>query len=219
MSWFEQSSLLLFMQIDDKIIQVLRVLAYKQNHKTMTNIPPALKLPSLVELKMTRTVEADPRHKSIEELLKKDRICLWEKSALKVSRIQLTPSLATCLQTVIERKQLKTGLDQIERLLNNEQKGLLALKSKENTPSSNRVSRLLIVSSDGSERFYRSCEKILLHQKDRLLLLYLDEHSDKLAEGLMMPKSKMILKALLITEKEAVSDVLLSLVEVPPKIE
>ncbi len=183
----------------------------------MTIIRPVVKIvparPStLLDLKLPRAVEADPRQKAIQDLLKKDRKPLWEKSTLTLSHVPLTPSFEMYLKTLIQKKQLETGLERIDKLLVSEQRGLVALQRKQGTPPSQRVSRLFIVSNDGSERFYRACEKILLQHRDRVLLLCVNESSDRLTQSLTSEKNK-ILKALLVSDRDAVTSVLFSLVE------
>jgi hypothetical protein len=178
----------------------------------MINFSDPLNPPSLLELKLPRAVEADPRKGAIQELLKKDLRPLWEKSSLQIAHTPLWPSLEKSLKTLLHRRQLERGLERIEVLLNNEQKGLQALQKKQGTPPSQRVSRLFLVSNDGSERFYRACEKILLQHRDRVLMICIDEASSKLTQELMGDSNK-ILKALLVSGRDAVSNVLYSLVE------
>jgi hypothetical protein len=166
---------------------------------------------TLLDLKLTRAVETDPRKKSIDTLLKRDCRPLWEKSTLLVPHVPLTHSLGTCLRTLLIRRQLERGLEHIDRILYNEQKGLLALQEKQATPPSLRVSRLFLVSNDGSERFYRACEKTVLQHRERVLFLCIDEPSSKLTQ-LFMNEKDMTLKALLVSDRDAVSGVLFSLV-------
>ena len=164
----------------------------------------------LPELKLTRAVEADPRREAIEVFLKKDCRTLWEQSALKIPHVPFLPALETYLKLLLNRRQLERGLEHIDQLLNTEQKGLSAIQEKKGAKPSQRVSRLLLVTNDGSERFYRACEKTLLRNSDRLLLVYVDESSSRLSEILLGETNKSI-KALLVSDRDAVSGVLFSL--------
>lgn len=166
---------------------------------------------TLLDLKLTRAVEADPRHAAIETVLKKSARPLWENSALLVPQVPLTPALVNCLRALTHRRQLERGLEHIDHLLNNEKKGLLALQQKDGVKSAHRISRIFIVANDGSERFYRACERTLLNHRDRVLLLYINEPSSKLTQSLMGETDR-ILKALLVSDRDAVSSVLFSLV-------
>lgn len=171
-----------------------------------------LKSSTLLDLKLTRAVEMDPRHKDIHTLLKSNCKALWEKSNLLIPHVSLTRSLESSLRILFNRRQLERGLENIDRILHNEHKGLQALQAKQGTEPSLRVSRLFLVSNDGSERFYRACEKIALQYKERLLFLCIDEPYSKLSE-LFMPEKEMALKALLVSDRDAVSNVLFSLVD------
>jgi hypothetical protein len=177
------------------------------------NEPSSSPRPPLLNLKLTRAVEGDPRHGAVETALKNNQKPLWKSSTITVPHLSLTPSLMSCLKALLNRRQLERGLDRIEQLLNNEKKGILALQQKQGTASAHRVSRLLLISNDGSERFYRACEKTLIQHQDRLLLLYLDVSSTQLTESLVGPTDK-ILKAVLVSDRDAVSAVLFAII--PP---
>lgn len=183
----------------------------KQQNPMTTHLPRPLKPRSLHNLKLPRAVEEDSRHAEIVAVLKKDERPLWGQSTLAVPHIPLIASFETCLKELLHRRQLERGLEHIDKLLSNEQKGLSAIQEKKGTPASRRVSRLLIIAHDGSERFYRDCEKTLLRNSERLLLLHVNEPSSRLAEGLLGLPDKP-LKALLVSDRDAVSLVLFSLI-------
>jgi hypothetical protein len=135
---------------------------------------------------------------------------LWANSELNVSHIPLHADLEKTLIRTLGFKQIERGLEHITQVLNQEQKGLVALQKKQNREPSYRVSRLLLVANDGSERFYRDCEKIIHQQGDRVLLIRIDVPSTRLAQNLLGPDQ--VLKILLVSDKDAVSNVLFSLV-------
>ncbi len=176
------------------------------------NPTPFFKPQTLPDLKLTRAVEADSRCAPIQTLLKGDCRPLWERSTLSVPHIPFLPAMEICLRSLLARKQAERGLEHIDHLLANEQKGLSALREKQGAQPSHRVSRLLILANDGSERFYRDCERTLLRNSDRLLVLRLDEPSTRLAEVLLGSGDKP-LKALLVSDRDAVSAVLFALLD------
>lgn len=178
----------------------------------MINKPTPNQLPSFLDLKLTREVEGDPRYLAIKSLLQADRKVLWEKSTHVVARIPLTSQLGDCLRLLNGQRQLEQGVERIEKILQKEQKGLMALQKKEGTASSERVSRLFLITNDGAERFYRACEKIALRHRERLLLVYIDISSVQLTQTLKGDPTR-ILKAVLVTDREAVSKILFSLIE------
>jgi len=164
-----------------------------------------------VELKLPRQVIADPRGESVEKVLTKDLGLLWAESKIEISQIEFTPAFENSLLAALRFKKLMPGLEQIEKALDFEKKGLEELRKKQGKPSPNRISRLLIIANDGSERFYRSCESLVMKHGDRLKIV-----------GVAVPSARMVqklfgndrsIKALLVTDRNMVSAVLLSLHE------
>lgn len=161
--------------------------------------------------KLPRKVEADPRHEALEKLLTQNLKPLWEKSPVQVPTLPFHSTLEDSLLKVLGYHQLERGLENIEQILNNEENGLAAIRKKAGTAVANRVSRLVIIANDGTERFYRSCESILLRHSTRVLCLRVDVPCARLAQNLFGPEK--VVKALLVSEKEAVSNVLFSLIQ------
>jgi hypothetical protein len=104
---------------------------------------------------------------------------------------------------------MELGLENIDKILLNEKKGLSALFEKQGTAPPLRISRLLIAANDGSERFYRACEKTVLTHSNRLLFLCVDVPSVRLGEKLFGADRSV--KAILVSDKDGVSNILLSL--------
>ena len=175
-------------------------------------LPAPVGVPSLIELKLPRAVEADHRKSQIDAILKRESKKLWDKSSITVPQISLSAQFESCLRAMVGRKQVERGLERIDQLLTSEQKGLLALQQKQASTPSHRVSRLLIIANDGSERFYRACEKTLFQHKERLILVYLNEPSSRLAQIFIGEKAN-TLKAILVSDRDAVSAALFSLAE------
>lgn len=173
----------------------------------------SLKELSLPTLKLPRKVENDPRHEPIEKLLKQNLRPLWEKITISVPHIQFLPPLEEVLTRALSYKQLERGLEHIDQILNSEKKGLDALRQKQKTAPANRVSRLLLIANDGTERFYRACETTLIRHSDRVLCLHLDVPSARLSRNLF--GEAQLVKSLLVSDREAVAHVLFSLLSVP----
>jgi hypothetical protein len=161
-------------------------------------------------LKLPRKVEADPRHAAVAEALARDLRPLWEKGQIAVPHLSLTPGLEKALLAARDFRQLERGLENIEKILDNEKKGLDALQAKQGTEPALRLSRLLIIADDGAERFNRACESLVHHHADRLLCLRLDVPSSRLSEKLFGADSQS--KGILVSDREAVSNTLLALV-------
>lgn len=160
-------------------------------------------------LKLPRLIESDPRHDALVAMLQAEAKPLWEGGMIPVPHVQFTDDLVAVLKDALNSRQLERGLENIESILGKEQRGLDALAKKQGVPKARRVSRLLIVADDGAERFYRQCETLLLRHPDRLLALRVPVPCAQLAERLFT--SEALVKVLLVSEREAVSSVLLSL--------
>ena len=178
------------------------VLQSKVSPKTPQELP---------KLKFSKALEEDPHYLSLLSLLEKDRRPIWEKGTIAVSYVHFIPALGSALSEALRHRQLVMGLEMIDTTLDNEKKGLDAVHEKKSTTPSYRVSRLLIVANNGSERFYRSCERTALKHKERLLLIVTDIPAILLSAEVSREGRE--IKALLVSDKEAVSKVLLSLVQ------
>jgi hypothetical protein len=165
----------------------------------------------MTNLKLPRNIEAHPQHEALKRLLSQDQRLLWKKGTVRVPAIRFNTALEKALTHALALKHLERGLERIDQVLTLEKKGLQALQEKQCTPPAYRVSRILLLANDGAERFYRGCESTLLHNQDRLLGLWLDAGSLQLGLSLFGPEKPV--KALLVSDKEAATQVLLSLLE------
>lgn len=163
-------------------------------------------------LKLPRKIEADPRKAELEALLASDLRPLWEGGNFQIPTIPLSPAFESALIKALHFKQLEMGLEQIERTLGSEKKGLDALQKKQGTPAAHRVSRLLIIANDGAERFNRACESLLRLHGDRLLCLHVDVPCAELSQKLFGAQKQV--KAILVSDRDAVTTLLFSLL--PP---
>jgi hypothetical protein len=124
-------------------------------------------------------------------------------------QILLTPELEKALSFAKRCGRVRGGLESIEVLLRNEAQGhqKVASSNKSSTPSG--ASRLLIISNDGSERFYRDVASLAQKHDPRVMVLFLDQSSEDLGKRFFGADAKV--KALLVTEKEFVLRCLMSL--------
>ncbi|MBM9518296.1 hypothetical protein JWG39_00510 [Desulforhopalus vacuolatus] len=155
-----------------------------------------MKLPKqLVE----ENVESDVRL-----VLEKERIPLYSDSNFFIPVLQLNPELAEQLYRAKFLGELTVSYWAVERTLENELHGLQNVNNK-----SDRVSRLLIVTNDGSPRFYRQIEFLHKKQGGRVLICRLD--IDSLLMGNILKLKDKQVKAVLLNRKESVVNVLKSL--------
>jgi len=117
------------------------------------------------------------------------------------------PTVQNALSFARRCGHLIGGLEQIQQVLKNEQIGLkLVDKRKPTDKSAKRVTRLLIVSNDGSDRFYRECEKLLTLYSNCLIGVQLDVSSEVLGNSFFGAGKSV--KAMLVTRRDTTSKIL-----------
>lgn len=106
--------------------------------------------------------------------------------------------------------RLIRGFEDAEKKLNAERAGLLNIDIKTGSERNERISRLVIISNDGSERFYRQTKRLVEQNRPRVLAIYLDVTSLELGEKIFGPGKRVLF--LLLNHKDAVSEFLTSLI-------
>ena len=144
-------------------------------------------------------VESDDR-----AVLERESIELYRDSEIDIPVLKLNPELRKHLFYAKSVGALIFGFEAIEEFLANELQGLQKVDNL-----SDRVSRLLIVTNDGSHRFYRGLEYLQKRQGERVLLCRLDVDSE-LMGNILGFKGKQI-KAVLLNRKKSVVNVFKSL--------
>jgi len=160
-----------------------------------------LRLPKALE-----NAEAAPAlHAALRDSTKK----LWPGGGVLVPTGVWTPALASVLSDAQRQGLLVRGLEAVERTLEREARGLSMVDAKSSTERGSRVSRLLLLSGDGTERFYRQVERLVGTQGLRLLAIRLDADSTVFAAT--VPDASGVVRALLIEHKDFVARALLAL--------
>ncbi|NBX16387.1 MAG: hypothetical protein EBR09_03370 [Proteobacteria bacterium] len=162
-------------------------------------------------LKLPKSLETDARAPLIQTSLSKNLKPLWIEGRLKVPTLELSPALEKILSLSRRAGQLRGGLENIESCLRREKDGLDALKQRKLSQDSGRMSRILLMSSDGSERFYRHCESLLEVHSDRLIGIRLNIASQNLGQKFFGKDAQV--KAVLVTHKDFVARALESLAD------
>ncbi len=162
-------------------------------------------------LKLPKGILTHPNVAGIDARFNANLRLLFNKGRLQVPQWSFDEALQRALQKTYDSKQLIQGLEAIESHLDAELKGLKALQSQPGQNQKQRLSRLLILSNDGSERFYHSAESLLIRHGDRALGCIVDATSEQL--GLSFTKKSNPTKALLIHERKALEGFLSALAE------
>jgi hypothetical protein len=134
---------------------------------------------------------------------------LWKEGEIEVTIATLSSELETALRGAHNAGQVVRGLESAERRLVLEEQGLRLADRKSSVQRGERVSRLLVLSDDGAERFYRKVESLLRRHGPRVLAVRLEVGAATLGE-LIFGQGRLA-RLLMLEHKEAVSAVLLAL--------
>jgi hypothetical protein len=134
---------------------------------------------------------------------------LWAGAELRVAQAELAPALEAALKSAFSAGRIVRGLESAERVLAAEEHGLKHVDRKTGVERGRRISRLVLLADDGSERFYREVEALLRRHAPRVLALRLSADERALGELLFGPDQ--VARLLMVEHKDAVSAVLLAL--------
>jgi len=156
---------------------------------------------------LPKKLEKDKKDKPILSMLKKQLKPLQKDSNYLVPSFTLNQPLINALYSARRSGWLIRGLESAEKKLASEKKGIDHVKPGDS--GNERVSRLVVIANNGSDRFYRQAQRLIDRYSPRLLAISFDVTSEKLGEKLFGSGQKVLL--LLLSHKEAVANTLLSL--------
>lgn len=136
---------------------------------------------------------------------------LWSASATQATFWGLEDRLSLALKQAAATEHLTQGLEQIEKILAKEAKGIQLLRDKTGQPDVARLSRLVLLSHDGSERFYRRVETILKAHANRAWAVVVDASAETL--GKLTNPWRTPVKAVLLADRRALELFLSNLVK------
>jgi hypothetical protein len=166
---------------------------------------------NLSDMKLPRELEADGSAETIRQILMVRTVQLWSGSDLSVSLLTMSDPLKKVLRSANIKGRVRCGLEAISEKLEKEKRGIALLRERRSLPTGDRVSRLLLMSNDGAQRFYRHVEHLLQLHAPRLLGCMLD--MDGKALGIAITGKESQIKAVIVEHKEAVSEILRALLE------
>lgn len=155
-------------------------------------------------LKLPRLLETE--NQSLFCTMQKSFKIFSTDGIVKVPNVDLSEKLIQALAFARRCGTLRGGLESIETLLRTEEAGLASLRSLQKLNNPNRISRLLIFSNDGSDRFYHQCETVLIKYGSRVFGIKINADSNLLGKS-FFGKEKAV-KAMLVSRKDAVIKVL-----------
>lgn len=133
-----------------------------------------------------------------------------------IPRFALEPALAAGLFDARRARQLVRGLEGAEAALAKEAVGLSQAAATQAAPGQSRVSRLLVVSADGSARFYQQVERLRARFGERLEVVLIECDDEALGECVFGAGKRV--RALMLERKEAVIRFLTALDELDESI-
>lgn len=162
---------------------------------------PALRLPKVVEV--------DPRGAQLLLDLSSHAASLWSGSEMRVPVASMSDALAAALKSAYSASRVVRGMEGAEQTLAAEERGLRIADLQSGAPRGVRVSRLLILASDGAERFYRQVESLLRRHGPRVLAVRVSIDAEALGALLFGPGRRA--RLLMLEHKDAVAAVLLAM--------
>lgn len=138
---------------------------------------------------------------ALESRLAAHLVPLGDESSSRIPCVDFTEKLKEALSLGRAGGMLVGGLEAIETLLQREQAGLVKNGAARDDAALVSVSRLLLVSEDGSDRFYRSVGSLMRRIGGRLLVCKVRTSAQGL--GLFFGPQANV-KALLVARKEFV---------------
>ena len=166
-------------------------------------------IPAQQTLRLPKLAESDPRAPQLLRSLTTHTQPLWRESEISIPAVMLTVELAEALRNAYASGQAIRGLESAERRLAAEERGLQMADRQTGAPRGVRVSRLLLLTNDGAERFYRNVETMLRRHGPRVLAVRLETDAGGLGELLFGPGH--IARLVMLERKQAVGSVLLAM--------
>jgi len=162
------------------------------------------------EWRLPKLVENDPAYEDLKKLLNDACEPLWAESRFMVPAVPYSKELVDVLQAARVKDRVVRGLETVERTLDVEAKGLALVDRKTGTKRQERISRLILLSNDGAQRFYRKIEAILREHGSRVMAVRVDTDAFTIGEQIFGIEKEV--KLLLLEHKETVAAALMSLV-------
>ena len=161
--------------------------------------------------RLPKLVEADPRFEGLVHGLRSRAQRLWPGGELRVATAARSPAVEAALLLAQREGRLVRGLEGAQAQLEAEERGMTMADRSRSKPRGERISRLLVLSNDGAERFYRHVEALLRRHGSRVLAIRFEMDAAQLG-GLLFGPDR-VARLVLLERKESVSSVLLALAE------
>jgi len=160
-----------------------------------------------VRVRLPKTLDVHPAKPRIERLFTAETAPLWPGGTVAVPSVAPTKALRDALHLSRGAGVLVRGIETAKKHLDAERKGLE--KAKGNVAAQPRISRLLLISDEATERFARDVEHVLRDHADRLQCLRIKARGPAFHQGVFGDDA--LVQCLLIADKDAAARTLLAL--------
>lgn len=159
--------------------------------------------------RLPKTIENTPAAAHLAEEFARRAVPLWSGGEPWVPRAALDRELRAALESAAAQGRIVRGLESAGRALAAEARGLGLVDQKTGAARGKRASRLLVMTDDGADRFYRSVESLLRQHAPRVLGLRLTTDERHFGQQLFGPDQ--VARLVLVEHKDAMAGVLLAL--------
>ena len=161
---------------------------------------------NIANIRLPRQLEADSSAEAIRQVLISCAAKLMPGGKIDVPLIKWSDSLKMALQKARLQGRIRVGLESISEKLASERYGIKNAHQSSKAAYGERISRLLLFSNDGADRFYRHIEQLLEQNAPRLLGCRLNIDAGMLGQFILGKDKK--IKIIMAEHKDVVSGVL-----------
>jgi len=161
--------------------------------------------------RLPKGIASDPRAELLLRTLATATHRIWPGSPACAPEANLSEALLEALLTVHRAGRVVRSLENAQAVLTGEAHGQGLADRRAGTTRGKRISRLLVFTNDGAERFYRQIASLLERHGPRLVAVRLMVDAETLGK-VLFGKGRAA-RLLMIDHKEAVGAVLLALAD------
>lgn len=161
---------------------------------------------NLADARFPRHLEAEYGADAIRRVLTERTRRLWAGGDSDVPLIAMNDPLKKALFAAVLKGRMRCGFEAAVQKLNNEKAGITHAGERSHVSPGMRISRLILLSNDGADRFYRHVEQLVRAHAPRLLVCILD--ADSVVLGRVVTGQDREIKLVMAEHKDAASEIL-----------
>jgi CBS domain-containing protein len=161
--------------------------------------------------RLPKSIASDARAELLVRTLANAAHRIWQGSPVCAPEASLSDALLEALRTAHRAGRMVRSLEKAQMVLKSEAHGQRLADRRLGATRGRRISRLLVVTNDGAERFYRQTASLLERHCPRLVAVRLMVDAETLGK-VLFGKGRAA-RLLMIDHKEAVGAVLLALAD------